>query len=157
MQIIETLLNSKKYILVGDNFYATKFRTNKEYFDKIKDIREYVKVEKIKIRNGEEKKEIDINLDDYDYTLFGYDKEHNGYWGAGKQVDADTRNLAIIIISKYGEVLDGFYFGQYYKNKPDFSLYPTSSAEVAIAPSGDVYFLVGSKEKYTLYKVERRW
>jgi hypothetical protein len=41
--------------------------------------------------------------------------------------------------------------------QPDFSQYPTSGAEVAIAPSGDVYFLVGSKEKYTLYKVENNW
>jgi hypothetical protein len=156
-QIIATLQNSKKYLLVGYNFYSIDFRKNKEYFEQIKDIREFVKSEKLKIRGGEENKELNINLDDYDYTLFGYDEEHNGYWGAGKQEGKDIRNLAIIILSKYGEILDGFYFGQYYKNKPNLELYSTSGAEIAIAPSGDIYFLVGSKEKYTLYKVERRW
>ena len=161
-QTIKSLQMSKKHLIVGDNFYSTSIYKTREYFDKIKDIREYIKSEKSKIYGGEEKKELNINLDDYGYTFYGYDKEHNGYWGAGKQDDDNTWNSAIIIFSKYGEILDAFYYGQYKKGEntglqPDYSLYPTSGAEIAVAPSGDVYFLVGSKEKYTLYKVERRW
>ena len=65
-------------------------------------------------------------------------------------------------LKKYGEILDAFYYGQY-KVGTDNLLHPcieeylTSEAEIAVSPNGDVYFLVGSKEKYTLYKVERQW
>jgi hypothetical protein len=46
---------------VNDNFYSADFRKNKQYFEQIKDIREYIKSEKAKVRSGEEKKEININ------------------------------------------------------------------------------------------------
>ena len=61
------------------------------------------------------------------------------------------------IIPLHFELLDGFYYGQYDDYKPNYTLYPTSGAEIAVSPDGDVYFLVGSKEKYTFYKVERQW
>lgn len=162
MQIIETLRNSGEYILVDVDFYSTNFRKTREYFEKIKDIREYVKLEKAKVRSSVEKKEVNLSIEDFSIHFFDYDANHNSYWMGIIDKPNKTKKFAVIIYSKYGELLDAFYYGQYKKGETpgwqhDFSQYPTSGAEVAIAPTGDVYFLVGNKEKYTLYKVERQW
>ena len=156
-QIIDILGNSSKHLMVGDNFYSANFRDNKEFFDKVKELREFVRLEKVKNRGIEEKKEININLDKYSMKFIGYDKEHNSYWKGIQDKVKDAKNYAVIIYTKYGELLDAFYYGQHYKNKPNLELYSTSGALVAVSPAGNVYFLVGNKKQYTLYKVERQW
>ena len=162
MKIIEDLQQNSSLLIINNNFYDRNFRKNREYFEKIKDIREYVKLEKAKVRSSVEKKEVNLSIEDFSIHFFDYDANHNSYWMGIIDKPNKTKKFAVIIYSKYGELLDAFYYGQYKKGETpgwqhDFSQYPTSGAEVAIAPAGDVYFLVGNKEKYTLYKVECRW
>ena len=153
---IDPLKNDNKHILINDKFYSTDFLKNKEYFEQIKSVREHVKSEKVS-RGIRPIKEISIDLDKYSMRLIGYDDEHNSYWRGIKDKVKHTKDLAVIVFSKYGELLDAFNYGQYFHNEPNTELYKTTESVIAVAPSGDVYFLVGSKEKYTMYKVERKW
>ena len=155
-QGIEPLKNDNKHIIINDKFYSTSFRKNKKYFDQVKAVREHVKTEKVS-RGLEPMKEVIIDLEKYGMQLIGYDKEHNSYWRGIHDYVKHTQDLAVIVFSKYGELLDAFNYGQYFHYEPNTELYKTSDSIIAVAPSGDVYFLVGSKEKYTMYKVERQW
>jgi hypothetical protein len=131
-----------------------------EYFEKIKAVRDYIIAEKEKLYGY--KKKVDINLDNYSLHFIDYDDDHNGYWEAIRDDSENQKSYAVIIFSKYGELLDAFFYGQYKEGedgslKPYFQNFPASGAEIAIAPDGDVYFMIGNKKEYTFYKVKRAW
>ena len=89
--------------------------------------------------------------------FIGYDAKHNSYWQGSIDKPDNIIKYAVIIYSKYGELLDAFYYGQYTNFEPDNILYPATEALIAVAPDGDVYFLTGNKKEYTFYKVECNW
>ena len=76
------------------------------------------------------------------HTLIGYDSEGNSYWNVITGIKPEDR--AVLICSQYGEALDCFY------NRIQWSL-------VAVAPSGDVYFLDYDSEGVYFYKVAQQW
>jgi len=179
-KIVDNLRKDPSLLLIDDEYYSTSFIETEKYFDKIKEVREYVKEQKKKNNVKYRTSNININIDGYAfYTFIDYDKDHNDYWEAGKD-EASIRKAAIIIFTKYGELLDAFYYGQYRKIdgslKPDYTIYPTSEAKVAISPDGDIYFLkspivtfskttvenpvpkvISGDMVYTFYKIERQW
>jgi hypothetical protein len=151
-KIIQELKNNK-ILLIGTRLYSTNFSKNQEYFNKIKEIRKYI----ISQKKEADKKNIDINIEDFSMHFIDYDEKHNSYWQGIINKPDDIKKYAVIIYSKYGELLDAFYYGQYNDHEPNYNLYPTTEAIVAVAPIGDVYFLIGNSKEYTFYKVENNW
>jgi hypothetical protein len=160
-QSLEKLGRDPSNLIVDDEFYSADFFQTKSYFEKIKELRNFIKAQKEKMQK-ESGKKINIELDSYSLHFIGYDKEHNSYWDASNDASPTRMDYSIIIFSKYGELLDAFYYGQSVKDAKgnwfsSFEKYPTTNAEIAVAPNGDVYFLTGNKKEYTFYKVERKW
>jgi hypothetical protein len=153
IEIIQTVKKDKSLLIIDDCFYSTDFYKTKEYFSQIKELRNYVVSKSEDIRN----KKLELNIDDFSMHFIGYDAKHNSYWQGIIDKPGKIQKLAVIIYSKFGELLDAFYYGQYDDLEPNYTLYPITEALVAVSPKADVYFLVGSKEKYTLYKVENNW
>jgi hypothetical protein len=164
-KVMDELRNDKRHIIMNDRYYTTNFSANQDYFTKIKDIKEFITKQQSVTRSN--------NLstisakDNFGNYLLGYDDDHNGYWRGDRTNENGSVDYAIIIYSRYGEILDVFQYGKTVKKffeeygvtgtAPDIENFPVTNAEIAIAPNGDVYFLVGNKKEYTFYKVTRRW
>lgn len=153
IKIIEDFQQDNTFLVINDHFYSTDFYKIKEYFNKIKEVRSYILTQK----KGNMNKNIDLNIDDFSMHFIGYDTKYNSYWQGSIDKPGKIQKYAIIIYSKYGELLDAFYYGQYDDHEPNYSLYPTTEALIAVAPDGDVYFLIGNSKEYTFYKVENNW
>ncbi|MEJ2053094.1 MAG: hypothetical protein P8X42_04155 [Calditrichaceae bacterium] len=160
-QIIVELRNDGDLLILNDKFYSTDFFKTMDYFNKIKDIRNYIIKEKEKIYGYKGK--INIDFKNTGLNFIDYDMDHNSYWEMmDNDFSKDIMNTAIVVFSKYGELLDVFYYSQIKRGKDGFfhdyfKNYPTSGAVIAIAPNGDVYFMVGNEKEYTFYKVKRAW
>ncbi|MBN2440406.1 MAG: hypothetical protein JXJ04_03650, partial [Spirochaetales bacterium] len=163
-EIFYNLANDPKNLLIADCFYSSNFNKNKEYFKKIEPVKKKLKDS----MSNEVKTNIqlnnNINLDEYSMHFIDYDANHNSYWMGIRDVSKKLKTYSILVFSRYGDLLAVFVYGEHIREnehsgiKSDHTNYPTSgSDEVAIAPNGDIYFLVGSKENYTLYKVEHSW
>ena len=150
-------------IIIGDRFFSSNFSQTQKYFEKIKNVRDEISVQKSRnLSSGvsvyPEKKKIDLNIDDYYMSFIGYDNDHNGYWHAEqKKTVKAAKKILIVIFSRYGELLDAFQFGETFKNHPNTELFDTTWAKTAIAPNGDVWFMKGSEKGHTFWKVERQW
>jgi hypothetical protein len=156
---IDQLAANSKYILFIEDYFSSEFYKNEEYFKKIKNVRDYVRTQKQSQSSTAIKdKTIDINLSKWGLNFIGYDSDHNGYWDGTQTISTQGFNKeAIIVFSRYGELLDAFYYGQNDNGKENYNLFPATNSILAVAPSGDVYFLVGNEKEYTFYKVTRRW
>lgn len=152
-KIIEDLQEDNSFLMINDNFYSTDFGETKKYFNKIEEIKKYVTTQKKSAKS----EKIELNIEDFSMHFIDYDVCHNSYWDGSIAKSKKSRKYAVIIYSKYGELLDAFYYGQYDNYEPNYELYPTTGAVIAVSPDGDVYFLIGNKKEYTFYKVERRW
>jgi len=150
---IESLRNSKRYLIAENIFYSTNFFDNKDYFERIENISTSSNRTTLA---AEETKNIDLSNNTF-YKFVGYDKESNSYWEVERRVGPEEMMQFILIYSKFGEILDALYFGEYKEKVKCYTNYPTSGAVPAISPSGDVYFMVGTEEKYSFYKIERQW
>jgi hypothetical protein len=164
-KIFNRIRNEKKYLLVDDSFFNSNFYDSRKYYKKIADIRKYMVENKLSAAKKTEINESDI--EDWGSQLIGYDNVHNSYWKGIKSAESDTvRDYYIIVYSRFGELIDVFQYGRsiQYEKKPgvkslrsDSEHYPASGSIIAVAPTGDVYFLVGNQKEYTFYKVTRRW
>jgi len=139
------------YPVIKDEVYTISFQLFKDFIDEIRSHYENKNLHKNQVI-----KENDFYK--YNIGLIGYDEIHNSYWYAIEKNSINgKRKYIIIVYSKYGVLLASFYFGLYSNMRFNNELYPTSGAEVAIAPNGDVYFMVGNEKEYTFYKVKRAW
>ncbi len=149
---IESLQANPNYLIVGGRFYSADFFKAQAFFDKVKNVRLEVQSKTVKKSSI-----ISVNLKDFSlYHLIDYDSEHNSYWLASSG-NHKNEMLSVFVYSELGELLDAFYYGQYMDGNPNREAYPLTGALTAIAPSGDVYFLIGNEDEYTFYKVQRQW
>ena len=155
--VFDELRNNKEHLLINDQYFSTQFYKHKEYYKQIENIKPKVKAPIANSKSFSSLKQKDINIEGYSLGFIGYDNEHNSYWMAGKILKDDLIGHFVIILDKYGTVLDGFKSGESNDDKYITDIYPTSDALTAVAPNGDVYFMVTSKEKYSFYKVKRQW
>jgi hypothetical protein len=157
--VINKFAANSKFMIKDEDYFSSLFYKNEEYFKKIKDVRDYVRAQKQKQAGTAVKdKTTDISLSKWGLNFIGYDNDHNGYWDGIQTISAQGFDKeAIIIFSRYGELLDAFYYGQNDNGKANYALFPTTNAVLAVAPNGDVYFLVGNEKEYAFYKVTRRW
>ncbi|MBN2532995.1 MAG: hypothetical protein JXB88_08890 [Spirochaetales bacterium] len=152
-KIINDIQENDSLLIINNNFYSADFIKTKEYFNKIETVRQYISTQK-KITSS---KNIKLNISDFSVHFIGYDAYHNSYWDGSINKLNKIKKYAVIIYSKYGELLDAFYYGQYDNYEPNYTLYPTTGALIAVAPNGDVYFLTGNNKEYTFYKIENNW
>lgn len=153
-KIFYNLEKSPRYLLLSGRFYASEFYFAKQYFDKVREIREYYRTT---LKKQEQKNLASESLGNV-VSLLDYDSDNNSYWITRRSEASGGIRYGILIYSSFGELLEGFYYSRYDENGgTDLKTYPTSGAAVAIAPNGDVYFMVGNKTNYTIYKAERKW
>lgn len=160
MQVIEDIKKTGKYLIVGDQLYASDFRLHRDYYKKIAQVR--AMATELRNTNGMQNKKIQqttpVNIDDYYKQFIGYDNDHNSYWGGESRGSMyKMRQQIIIIINKYGETIDAFLYGQINVHDYDTKSYPTSGSIIAVAPNGDVWFMKSSTQGHDFYKVTRRW
>ncbi|MBN1699751.1 MAG: hypothetical protein JW881_19710 [Spirochaetales bacterium] len=148
------LKNDGKHLIVGNRFYSTCFRKHNEYYQKIRGVR----LQGQDINEEKVKQEVSIDLDGY-YLLFaGYDDANHSYWTAAEKASINgMKNQIIVVIDNLGELVDAFQYGKLENDIPQRNDYPASGAKVAIAPSGDVWFMAVSPEGYDFYRVDRQW
>lgn len=152
--------NSLNIIIDGFRVY-TDSANHFEYYNRIKDIRNYIEENSSRSLNNN----VEVDFDNYYTGVVAYDNDDNAYWiGNEKWVPGDdVRNSLIIIFSKYGELLDAFYYSQTIGHatgggvKYNTDLYPASGSIVAVAPNGDIYFMRGEDDGHHFWKVTRNW
>lgn len=141
--IIKDLLDSGTYLIAGNRYFSTQFWDNEAYYKQVRTLSPNLGLR--------------MDLSRFSIKFAGYDSDHNSYWRAIEDSTGGIRNQVIFVYSKYGALLDAFYYGRAnnrYESTGDFS---TTNAVVSVSPAGDVYFLVGTREEYSLFKVKRSW
>jgi hypothetical protein len=158
-KIFTDIRKEKHYILTDDCAYISDAKRAREYFKQIRTVRDYVYKSESNKPDNTQYDELPTNT-----SFISYDDDHNGYWMGEVMDGKGAFEYYILVYSKYGEFLDAFYYGaqKYVKqNNQTFierdARYPTTGAIITIAPSGDVYFLMGNEKEYTFYKVTRSW
>jgi hypothetical protein len=151
--ILDNIEKNPRYLMLNGKFYSSEFSRVQEYFDKVSEVREYIRAKTIK----QEQKNFSVNLSNYMVDFLDYDSDNNSYWEAALKNSGAISMRGILIFSSFGELIDGFYFSRAYQGGADLQAYPTSGAVIAVAPNGDIYFMVGNKTNYTIYKAERTW
>ncbi len=146
VSITEMILQDRKHIIVGNQFFTT---------DRYKMDKYYQELEKenssSRSFNAESIKSLDIGMSGIGSRyLQGYDNDNNSYWIA---LEESTRKRLILIYSKTGTILDAFYYDDINKLIAN----DEQTRKVAIAPNGDVYFMRNDGKGSHFWKVERRW
>ena len=138
-----------RHIIIGDKYYTTDFLYMKDYFEKGA---EYYAFKK-SLENEIKKENININEKSLKRSIFiGFDDEHNSYWRTYDQSLKKWKEF-VFVYSNYGEIIDAFYF----ENLKDKNVLWGDYIKIAIAPSGDVYFMRNDETGSYFWKVERRW
>ena len=156
---IKNYQDNAKHILIGDKLFTTNFKKMKEYNENMKEINSaLVEAGLSKGTKPQPDKQIDLEIKKYSFGLIGYDNDHNSYWQlTERKTVKHIRMQAIAVYSRYGELLDAFYYGQIFHYENNNELYETTGSHVAVAPNGDIYFMLGHKKGHTFWKVERQW
>ncbi|MBN2736703.1 MAG: hypothetical protein JXR70_06955, partial [Spirochaetales bacterium] len=161
LSTLPSLVQTGKDLIIGNNFYSNSFRKHQEYYEKIKNIRSQILLSKSQNQSvtTDLKEPVDLNYDDYGLLFIGYDADHNSYWNAIQDRNyKNSKKQLIVVIDKYGILLDAFQYGETNTmNDPIQTVYPASGAKLAVAPTGDVWFMTASPKGYDFYKVERMW
>ena len=143
-------------VVIDGCFYSNNLTKQKEYFAKLREA-----FREVTLPQSQMSASVCIELDDYSVTQSGFDSDHNYYWWANtRNANEGKHKQVVIVLNKYGQILDAFQYGEIDKSSPDYydkTTYPTSGATVAVAPSGDVWFMVGNEKGYNFYKAERQW
>lgn len=138
---MESFLNSKNIIKYNNRIFAGSFKKLREYNDFLNGLRNNTKA-----LQGEKNK-ILSSLTEYDgnFNIIDYDNDGNSYWNTYTKKENGSKPV-ILVISRDGEILDGFY--------NELSL-----PNIAIAPNGDVYFMdrMPKAGKFLFYKITRQW
>jgi len=139
------------FIVFSDRLYTAYFYAAREY---------YKRNEKIKkaLKSIKDIKNVELNEDNYYFKLIGYDNDNNAYWYALENDNPSNKiHEVIVIYSNQGVLIDAFYFGEYINHKNSYENYETTQSIPAVASNGDIYFMLGTKEGYHFWKVERQW
>ncbi|MBN2532988.1 MAG: hypothetical protein JXB88_08855 [Spirochaetales bacterium] len=152
-KVLKDIKNQKKYIIVGDKYYNSSFYKIKDFFEKTK---RYYEAKKAIVSNEKSDQNLNkIEIDDkilLESTFLDYDAEHNSYWRSYDDTPKKQKEF-IFIYSNYGEIIDAFYF----EDLKDKNVLMGDFIKIAIAPSGDVYFMRNDETGSYFWKVVRRW
>jgi hypothetical protein len=163
-KLFNDIRNEKQCIMIDDCAYIYEAERVRQYFKRISEIKDFVEKNDPLVADNKSKK-AQFDVLPAGASFIGYDSDHDGYWVSRERNEINAYSLFILIYSKYGVFLDAFYYGaeKLMKHENTTSMdndlfrYPTTAAVIAVAPSGDVYFLIGNEKEYTFYKAARRW
>jgi hypothetical protein len=147
--ILIDIQNKEKSIIIGDKYYTSRFSDMKDYFEKAKKYYAFKK----ELKNEIKSENININEKSFEICKFiGFDAEHNSYWKSYAPKQEKWEEF-IFVYSNYGEVIDAFYFS----DLKDKNIIWGDLIKIAVAPSGDVYFMRNDETGSYFWKIERRW
>lgn len=134
--IISEFVQNNKIITYENNLLTSNFSKHRAYYETIEENR----IKSNSVTFGDK---IDLNkLPIGQHKLIGFDSDGNSYWGV--KTGRNPEDRAVLVCSQYGEALDCFY------NRIKWS-------SIAVAPSGDVYFMNYDTMGTHIYKTSRRW
>ena len=146
VRVPATILQDRKHIIVGDQFFSTSEYKTGEYYKELEKANASVRS-----FSSDSSRGIDIDMSGIrSRYLQGYDDDKNSYWIG---IEKSTRKQLVLIYSNTGTILDAFYYDDINENIAN----NIQSRKVAIAPNGDVYFMRISENGTHFWKVERRW
>lgn len=97
------------------------------------------------IREIELKDRINFNIESAScFRLLNFDKYDNSYWYCGESSMVAARQI-VIVLSKYGEILDCIYNKKLEYTKPK------------VSNDGDIYIMEATKNGHYFYKIKRVW